>query len=63
MTTVQLFATAMGAAFAGMVANAGGLVDPGGLASTEGAARWLFGAFAVVPLLCVVSARRVVRIS
>jgi len=63
VTTVQLFATAMGAALAGMVANAGGLVDPGGLTGTEGAARWLFGAFAIVPLLCVISARRVVRIS
>jgi len=46
-----------------MVANAGGLVDPDGLAGTAGAARWLFGAFAVVPLLCVACSRRVIRVS
>ncbi|WP_137933052.1 MFS transporter [Mesorhizobium comanense] len=63
LTTIQLFATALGAALAGMVANAGGLVDPGGVAGTAGAARWLFGAFAVVPLLCVACSRRVIRVS
>jgi MFS family permease len=61
LTTVQLFATALGAALAGMVANAGGLVDPGGIAGTASAARWLFAAFSLSPLLCVATARRVAR--
>lgn len=59
MTTVQLFATAIGAVLAGMVANAGGLVDPGGTQGTADAARRLFGGFVLCPLLCLISARRV----
>lgn len=62
ITTVQLFATALGAALAGMVANIAGLTDPGGIAGTASAARWLFGLFAVVPLLGIFTALRVVRI-
>lgn len=60
ITTVQLFATAMGAAFAGMIANAGGLVDPGGTAGTAHAALYLLGTFTVAPILCIITARRVV---
>ncbi|NLR97570.1 MFS transporter [Rhizobium sp. P38BS-XIX] len=58
ITTIQLFATAIGAALAGMVANAAGLIDPGGIAGTAAAARWLFGIFALAPLLCLASAKR-----
>lgn len=50
ITTVQLFATAVGAALAGMVANLGGLTDPGGVPGTSGAAFWLFAVFALAPL-------------
>ncbi len=60
ITTVQLFATAAGAALAGLVANAGGLVDPGGVAGTGSSARWLFGVFAILPLIGVITARRAV---
>lgn len=62
LTTVQLFSTAMGAALAGMVANAGGLIDPGGTAGTASAARWLFGVFTLAPLLCLVTVRRIARV-
>ncbi|HYW58574.1 MAG TPA: MFS transporter [Polaromonas sp.] len=55
--TVQLFATAMGAALAGLVANLGGLSSPGGVQGTAGAALALFGGFAVAPLLCLFTAR------
>jgi FtsH-binding integral membrane protein len=61
ITTVQLFATALGAALAGMVANLAGLTDPGGVAGTANAASWLFGVFALAPLLGILTARRVVR--
>jgi len=46
--TVQLVATAMSAALAGSVLNLAGIGTPGGAA---GAARWLFGLFALAPLL------------
>ena len=59
ITTVQLFAVAIGASLAGMVANAGGLIDPGGTAGTASAARWLFGVFALAPLLCIGTVKRV----
>ncbi|MFC3863809.1 MFS transporter [Alcaligenes aquatilis] len=57
ITTIQLFATASGAALAGMVANAGGLIDPGGVAGTRQAAYYLFGVFAVAPLFGIIVAR------
>ncbi|WP_332694246.1 MFS transporter [Bosea sp. (in: a-proteobacteria)] len=62
ITTVQLFATALGAALAGMVANVAGLTDPGGIAGTASASRWLFGIFAFAPILGVLTALRVVRL-
>lgn len=61
ITTVQLFATALGAALAGMVANVAGLTDPGGIAGTANAAVWLFGLFAFTPILAIFTAVRVVR--
>lgn len=56
ITTVQLFATALGSALAGMLANAGGLNIPGGIAGTSSAASWLFWVLAVAPLVAVLSA-------
>lgn len=61
ITTVQLFATALGAALAGMVANIAGLSDPGGIAGTSSAAAWLFGVFALAPIIGVFTALRVVQ--
>ncbi|WP_179221890.1 MFS transporter [Inquilinus limosus] len=61
LTTVQMFVTALAAALAGMVANLGGLLDPGGVAGTASAARWLFGLVALAPLLCLPVALRVGR--
>lgn len=62
ITTVQLFATALGAALAGMVANLAGLTDPGGIAGMASAAGWLFGVFALAPILAVATALRVTRL-
>lgn len=59
ITTVQLFATALGAALAGMVANMAGLTDPGGVAGTSSTAMWLFVAFALAPAAGLFSATRV----
>ena len=56
--TVELFATAMGAALAGMLANLGGLTHPGGVPGTAGAAQWLFIAFALAPALCLLTSRQ-----
>lgn len=61
ISTVTLFATAFGAALAGMVANLGGLIEPGGLAGTASASRWLFGLFALAPLVCFFTVRQVAR--
>ena len=61
ITTVQLFATAFGAALAGMVANIAGLTEPGGIEGTASAAVWLFGVFALAPVMGILIARRVVQ--
>lgn len=50
ITTVQLLATAIGTAFAGLVVNLTGLIEPGGLTGTQNAATWLFGVFALAPI-------------
>ncbi|WP_378946100.1 MFS transporter [Mesorhizobium sp. ANAO-SY3R2] len=49
--TVQLCATAFGAALAGLTANLAGITGPGGAADMAGAARWLFITFALAPML------------
>jgi MFS family permease len=51
ITTAQLYAMAVGAALAGVVANGAGLVQPGGVEGAQMAARWLFAVFAAAPLL------------
>ncbi|KRE88432.1 MFS transporter [Frateuria sp. Soil773] len=58
ISTVQLYAMSLGAALAGLVANAAGLTDPGGLAGARAAAPWVFGGFAVLVALAVPVARR-----
>lgn len=57
ITTVQLYATAFSAAAAGMVANLGGLSDPGGAEGASSAALLLFGVFLLAPALGLVSVR------
>jgi len=49
ITTLQLYAMAMGAALAGMVANAAGFTDPGGVEGARQAALALFAVFACAP--------------
>lgn len=51
ITTVQLYGMAVGAAVAGLVANAAGLTDPGGASGARSAAAWLFASFALAPAL------------
>jgi len=51
ITTVQLYGMAVGAAVAGLVANAAGLTAPGGVAGARSAAFWLFASFALAPAL------------
>jgi predicted MFS family arabinose efflux permease len=60
ITTVQLYGMAVGAALAGLVANAAGLTQPGGNAGAQSAAVWLFASFAVAPALAALLARRIV---
>lgn len=61
ITTVQLCGMAIGAAIAGLVANAAGLIHPGGTAGAQSAAVWLFASFALAPALAVLLARRIAQ--
>jgi MFS family permease len=63
LTTVQLFATAIGAALAGMVTSLAGLADPGGLPGAANAAQWLFICFAAAPLLAFFTVRQALRLN
>lgn len=62
ITTVQLYGMAIGAAVAGLVANAAGLLSPGGIEGAQSAAAWLFASFAVAPALACLLARRIARV-
>ena len=61
ITTVQLYGMAIGAAIAGLVANAAGLIHPGGTAGAQSAAVWLFASFALAPALAVLLVRRIAQ--
>ncbi|MCY7259643.1 MULTISPECIES: MFS transporter [Pseudomonas chlororaphis group] len=61
ITTVQLVATALGAALAGMIVNLAGLSSSAGVAGTAQAAAWLFGLYAGVSALLFISMRQVRR--
>lgn len=63
LTTVQLFATAIGAALAGMVTALAGIADPGGVAGAANAAHWLFICFAAGPLLAFFTVRQALRLN
>lgn len=60
ITTVQLYGMAVGAAVAGLVANAAGLSVPGGAEGARSAAVWLFAGFALAPVAAAWLAYRVV---
>jgi predicted MFS family arabinose efflux permease len=60
ITTIQLYGMAVGAAVAGLVANAAGLTVPGGVEGARSAAAWLFASFALAPALAVWLAWRAV---
>ncbi|QPF76104.1 MFS transporter [Roseateles sp. DAIF2] len=61
ITTVQLYGMAIGAAVAGLLANAAGLTRPGGLAGAQSAAVWLFASFALAPAGAALLAQRITR--
>ncbi|MDR6528216.1 MFS family permease [Chryseobacterium rhizosphaerae] len=54
VTTVQLIATAFGAALAGLVSNIGGITNPGGFEGTQNASLVLYGTFSLAPLLAMI---------
>jgi len=54
ITTVQLFSTAFGTALCGLVANATGILTPGGVTGSQQAAVWLFGLFSITPLIAII---------
>lgn len=61
VTTVQLYAMSIGAAVMGLVANAAGLTDPGGVEGARHAALMVFGIFTVFPMLAIFTARAATR--
>ncbi|MFM0392771.1 MFS transporter [Paraburkholderia phytofirmans] len=51
ITTIQLFAMALGSALAGLIANGAGLTTLPALQGAQQTAPWLFAIFAIAPLL------------
>ncbi len=61
MTMVIMVSNAVGSAAGGMVTNLAGLIAPGGIVGAQSAASWLFGLFALSPLLAWLAVRRLLR--
>lgn len=61
ITTVQMISQAFGTAMAGLVTNAAGLIDPGGLVGIQSAARWLFAGFLAIPAVAFWTIRQATR--
>lgn len=61
VTTVQLTAAAAGAAVGGAIVNLAGFADPGGVIGTQSAARWLYAAMLVAPIIALVTTRLALR--
>ena len=59
--TIQLYAMALGATLGGMIANAAGLIDPGGVEGTQHAALAMFAIFALSPVAAAVFMGRILR--
>lgn len=59
MTTVQLFAIAMGTALAGMISNTAGIGTPGGVEGAASAAFWVCALFALAPAIGVLVAAHI----
>jgi hypothetical protein len=53
MSMVQLFASGLGAAVAGVIVNAAGLAASQSTASTIAASNWLYGLFILIPLVAI----------
>ncbi len=53
ISMVQLFASGLGAAIAGVIVNAAGLASQSSVEATIAASNWLFGLFVVVPLSAI----------
>jgi MFS family permease len=62
ITIVVMVAQSFGSALAGLVTNAAGLANPGGIAGAESASAWLFGVFAVAPILAGLAVRRLLAL-
>jgi MFS family permease len=62
ITIVVMVAQSFGSALAGLVTNAAGLANPGGMAGAESASVWLFGGFALAPILAGLAVRRLLAL-
>lgn len=60
LSTIQLIASSVASAIAGMIANLAGLADPGGIPGATNAALWLYAISACAPLLAATSAAALV---
>ena len=58
ITVVLMVSNAFGSALGGMVTTLAGLTNPGGAVGAASAASWLFGLFAVAPVLAGLAVRR-----
>jgi predicted MFS family arabinose efflux permease len=59
--TIQLYAMALGATLGGMVANAAGLIEPGGVEGTQNAALAMFVMFVLSPVAASLFMARILR--
>ena len=62
ITIIVMVSQAFGSALGGLVTNLAGLTSPGGVAGAVSASAWLFGTYAVAPVVAALAIRRLLAL-
>jgi MFS family permease len=61
LTIIVMVSQSFGSALGGLVTNVAGMTSPGGVAGAESASAWLFGGYAIAPIVALLATRRLLR--
>ena len=62
ITIIVMVSQSFGSALGGLVTNLAGMTSPGGMAGAASASAWLFGSYAIAPVLAALAIRRLLAL-
>jgi predicted MFS family arabinose efflux permease len=62
ITIIVMVSQAFGSALGGLVTNLAGMTSPGGIAGAASASAWLFGGYALAPVVAMLAIRRLLAL-